>query len=269
MNEKSRSQTSYQRWNMFDLEGRVVVITGAGNGLGKEYAGAFARAGARVAVADIEEAAASKVAKGIVAAGGESIAISLDVTNEESTLAMASEVTRTWGTLNVLINCAARILRSVQQPLQPFDKLPLAEWDLTFAVNARGPWLCSRAVVPAMKAAGGGKIINFSSGTFYTGAASWCHYAASKGAVVGLTRSLARELGPDNIAVNTISPSLTMTDATEKLSTAYADRVDSGRCFARRQMPNDLIGTVLFLSSSHSDFITGQTINVDGGIIMT
>lgn len=254
---------------MFGLERKVVVITGAGNGLGKEYAIAFAREGARVAVADIDEAGASKVANGIVADGGEAIAIALDVTSEESTLKMAAQVTSAWGTINVLVNCAARILRAVDQPLQPFDKLPIAEWDRTFAVNARGPWLCARAVFPAMKAAGGGKIINFSSGTFYTGAASWSHYGSSKGAVVALTRCLARELGPHNIAVNTVSPSLTMTDATEKLPTEYADRVDSTRCFARRQTPADLIGSVMFMASPYSDFITGQILNVDGGIIMT
>jgi NAD(P)-dependent dehydrogenase (short-subunit alcohol dehydrogenase family) len=119
-----------------------------------------------------------------------------------------------------------------------------------------------------MKAAGGGKIINFSSGIFYTGAAFWSHYGASKGAVVGLTRSLARELGPHNIAINAIFPSLVMTDVTEKLPTAYVDRIVSARCFARRQTPEDIIGSVLFLASHHSDFITGQILNVDGGIIL-
>lgn len=135
-----------KRANMFGLERKVVVITGAGHGLGKEFAAAFAREGARVAVADIDETAASKVAEGIVAGGGESIAVPVDVTSEESTLNMASHVTRAWGTINVLVNCAARVLRSVQKPHQPFDQLPLDEWERTFAVNVRGTLGCVRGL---------------------------------------------------------------------------------------------------------------------------
>lgn len=253
---------------MFNLDQKVVVVTGGGNGLGKEFATAFAREGARVVVADIDEKAAASVVKGITASGGKVIAVPVDVTSEKSTLDMASQVTRVWGTINVLVNSAARVLRSIDRPHQPFDQLPLDEWERTFAVNVRGPWLCSRAVFPAMKVAGSGKIINFSSGVFFTGTACWSHYGASKGAVVGLTRSLARELGPYNIAVNVLSPSLTMTDTTEGLSTEYADGVDRTRCFARRQTPADLVGSMLFLASRHSDFITGQIVNVDGGIIL-
>lgn len=252
---------------MFRLQGKVAIVTGGGNGLGKEFAFALAREGARVVVADIDEAAAKEVATTIADAGGQAIYVGVDVTNEQSTLGMSARAVSTWGKINILVNSAARVVRSIDKPQQPFDQISLEEWDKTFAVNVRGVWLCSRAVFPAMKGAGGGKIINFSSGVFFTGAAAWSHYGASKGAVIGLSRCLARELGRHNIAVNVLSPNLTMTDATAALSSAYADSVDRTRAFARRQTPDDVIGSLLFLASSHSDFMTGQIMNVDGGII--
>ena len=131
---------------MFGLKSKVVIITGAGHGLGKEFATAFAREGALVAVTAHNEASATSVAEAIRAAGGDSIAIPVDVTSEESTLNMASHVTRAWGTINVLVNCAARVLRSVQKPHQPFDQLPLDEWERTFAVNVRGTLGCVRGL---------------------------------------------------------------------------------------------------------------------------
>ena len=252
---------------MFGLQGKVAIVTGGGNGLGKEFSFALAREGARVVVADIDEGAAKEVATTIVDAGGQAIAVGVDVTNEQSTLNMASKALGAWGKTNILVNSAARVVRSIDRPQQAFDQISLEEWDKTFAVNVRGVWLCSRAVFSAMKGAGGGKIINFSSGIFFTGAAAWSLYGASKGAVIGLSRCLARELGPHNIAVNVLSPNLTMTDATAALSSAYADSVDRTRAFSRRQTPDDVVGSLLFLASSHSDFMTGQIMNVDGGII--
>lgn len=252
---------------MFGLEGKVILVTGGAHGLGKVYCENFGDAGARVAVADINEEAAEAVAAAIRGRSGQAMALRVDVADESSTLHMASRILATWGRMDVLVNNAAIVVRFGENPRQPFDQVSMVEWERTMAVNVRGPWLCARAAFPAMKAQGGGKIINVISGTFFTGAPFWVHYGTSKGAVVGLTRSLARELGPHNIAVNILSPSLTQTDATEKVYGAYFEEVAKQRCFQRRQVPADLIGTMLFLASDHSNFITGQILNVDGGAV--
>ncbi len=250
---------------MLGLEGRVIIVTGGAHGLGRAYCEAFGEARARVAVADIQAEPARAVAAGIGARGGSALAVAVDVTDEASVLGMAAEVLGAWGRIDVLVNNAAIVVRFGENPRQPFDQVSVAEWERTMAVNVRGPWLCARAVFPAMKAQGGGKIVNIASGTIFSGAPFWIHYGTSKAAVVGLSRSLARELGPHNIAVNVLSPSLTQTDATEKVYGSYFDEVAKMRCFQRRQVPADLIGAMLFLASDASNFMTGQLLNVDGG----
>ena len=250
----------------FDLEGRVAIITGGGKGIGKVYAQEFAKAGAKVVAADIDDAAAEAVAAEIVRAGGEAIGIRTDVSDEASTQAMAKAALDRFGTIDVLINNAS--MMSVL-PRRSWMEIPVAEWDAVMGVNLRGLFLCSRAVVPTMRERGRGKIVNISSSRVWDGTPNRLHYTTSKAGVIGFTRALARELGEFGITVNAVTPGLTLSE-TQVASTSnnYAATGTTGRAINRDQFPEDLVGTVMFLSSAASDFITGQTINVDGGKAM-
>ena len=250
----------------FDLEGRVAIITGGGKGIGKVYAQEFAKAGAKVVAADIDDAAAEAVAAEIVRAGGEAIGIRTDVSDEASTQAMAKAALDRFGTIDVLINNAS--MMSVL-PRRSWMEIPVAEWDAVMGVNLRGLFLCSRAVVPTMRERGRGKIVNISSSRVWDGTPNRLHYTTSKAGVIGFTRALARELGEFGITVNAVTPGLTLSE-TQVASTSnnYAATGATGRAINRDQFPEDLVGTVMFLSSAASDFITGQTINVDGGKAM-
>jgi 3-oxoacyl-[acyl-carrier protein] reductase len=250
----------------FDLEGRVAVITGGGKGIGKVYAQEFARAGARVVTADIDGEAAKDVARTIVRANGEAIGIKTDVSDEASTQAMAKAALTRFGTIDILINNAS--LMSVL-PRRSWMEIPVAEWDAVMGVNLRGLFLCARAVVPAMQQRGRGKIVNISSSRVWDGTPNRLHYTTSKAGVIGFTRALARELGPSGITVNAVTPGLTLSETQVATTTnTYASGGAAGRAIHRDQVPEDLVGTVMFLSSAASDFITGQTINVDGGKAM-
>lgn len=251
---------------MISIGERAAIVTGGGNGIGKAFCLALAGAGGKVCVADIDEAAARAVAAEIVQAGGEAIASAVDVSVEKETAEMARAVTGRWGQIDVLVNNAALVRRFQKKIRQRFDEITEEEWDKMMAVNVKGTWLCAKAVYPQMKKQNRGKIINMASGTFFAGAPQFVHYGASKGAIVSLTRSLARELGPDNISVNVIAPSLTQTEMTGEGDLAYAEEFAQARCFQRKQYPEDLTGALLFLASEHSDFITGQILNVDGGV---
>jgi 3-oxoacyl-[acyl-carrier protein] reductase len=246
------------------LAGRVAIVTGGGQGLGRAYALALASEGARVVIAERNEARGAAVADEIGAAGGEAIAVATDVADEASTHAMAGAALARWGQIDVLVNNAA-IFSTIT--MRPFDQIPVREWDDLMAVNVRGVWLCCKAVAPAMRQQRRGKIINIASVVFDLGRANYLHYVASKGAVIGMTRGLASELGDDGINVNAISPSSTQTEipretVTREGAVAFAQQ----QTLKRVQAPADLVGTVIFLASSDSDFITGQTINVDGGL---
>lgn len=244
------------------LKDKVAIVTGGGIGLGRAYCKALASEGAKVVVADIQEAAANEVAKAI-----DGLALRVDVTSAEQTRAMAEKTLAAYGRIDILLNNAG--LYSVLAK-KPFFEIDEAEWDRVMAVNVKGVFLCSRAVHPAMKAQRKGKIINISSGTVLGGTAMFLHYVTSKAAVIGLTRALAREVGPDNICVNAITPGLTVADENQKamLPEDYLAARRRARALQRDQVPEDLIGTVLFLASGDSDFLTGQTINVDGGTWM-
>jgi 3-oxoacyl-[acyl-carrier protein] reductase len=250
----------------FDLEGRVTVITGGGKGIGKVYAQEFARAGAKVVAADIDGDAAEEVAAGIVRANGEAIGLKTDVADEASANAMAKTALERFGTIDILINNAS--LMSVL-PRRSWLEIPIEEWDRVMAVNLRGLFLCARAVVPTMREKKRGKIVNISSSRVWDGTPNRLHYTTSKAGVIGFTRALSRELGEFNITVNAVTPGMTLSETqVATTSNNYAATRSSGRALGRDQYPEDLVGTVMFLSSAASDFITGQTINVDGGKAM-
>ena len=245
------------------LKDKVAIVTGAARGLGRVYALRLAKEGAKVVVADILDGKESVDA--ITAQGGEALYVKTDVTSEESTQDMARKVVERFGRIDILVNNAALFADLVKKP---FWEIPASEWDKVMAVNLKGPFLCAKAVYPQMKKQGKGKIINVSSGTFYKGLPLFLHYVVSKGGNVALTRSMAREVGDAGINVNTIAPGYTETEFLKENPQDPAEVVKmivASRCIKRTQMPDDLTGTIVFLSSDDSDFITGQTIIVDGG----
>lgn len=247
----------------FDLRGRSVVITGGGKGIGKVYAEEFARVGARVVAADIDSDAAKSAADKLNAAGFQAFGLGVDVASENATRMMAQATLDRFGAIDVLINNAS--LMSVL-PRRSWLEIPVEEWDQVMAVNLRGMFLASRAVFPAMKTQKRGKIINISSSRIWEGAPNRLHYTTSKAGVIGLTRALAREVGEFGITVNALTPGMTQSETQIASSSGnyLASRI-AGRAIERVQVPADLVGAVMFLSSSASDFMTGQTINVDGG----
>jgi 3-oxoacyl-[acyl-carrier protein] reductase len=250
----------------FDLAGRTVIITGGGKGIGKVYAQEFARAGARVVAADIDGPAADAVAHAIAADGGEAIAVTTDVSDAESTQAMARAARERFGAIDVLVNNAS--LMSTL-PRRSWLEIPLDEWDRVMAVNLRGLFLCCRAVFPAMREQRRGKIVNISSSRVWDGTPNRLHYTTSKAGVIGFTRALARELGEFGITVNAVTPGLTLSDTqVASSSNNYLGAAAANRALGRAQYPDDLVGAVMFLSCAASDFITGQTVNVDGGKAM-
>lgn len=249
------------------LKDRVVIVTGGGVGIGKAYSQAAAKEAAKVVVADIQEAEAKKVAADIKQAGGEAMAVAVDVTSPEKTQAMADAALRAYGRIDVLVNNAG--LYSALRK-KSFMEIDPEEWDRVMAVNLKGLFLCVKAVYPAMKRQGKGKIINISSGTALSGSPLFLHYVSSKAGVLGFTRALAREVGGDNICVNSIMPGLTISGSNQEgvmTPQQLADR-RKRRCIQRDQYPQDLVGTVIFLASDDSDFMTGQSISVDGGMNM-
>ncbi len=239
------------------------IVTGGGQGLGRAYALALADQGASIVVADLNRQNAEIVAKEIGARGGRAIAAQVDVADRASVERMTSETSAAFGAPAVLVNNAA-VFSTLS--MRPFLEIPDSEWDLVMAVNVRGAFNCSRAVVPLMAKAGYGKIINISSSTIWMGRPFYLHYVTSKAALLGFTRALASEVGPQGIRVNAITPGSTQTEIERRTVTAEQRQAMAAQTALRRgEVPEDLVGTVLFLASHDSDFITGQTINVDGG----
>ncbi len=250
------------------LEEKVAIITGGGRGIGREYALRFSEEGARVVIADISIENAQKVADDIKAKGGDALAVHTDVSSPPSTLEMAQKTLARFGRIDILLNNAA-IYYGIG--MRRWDSWAPEDWDRMYAVNVKGSWLCMKAAVPHMITGGKGKIINVSSNTTDTGLEALLPYTCSKGAIIALTRSMARALGRHNISVNCLSPGYTMSEA----STDMPGKVEGldelatrGRCFRRAQQPADLVGTAVFLASEDSDFGTGQTIVVDGGEVL-
>src|SRR5690242_8894473 len=194
---------------MPDLSGRVAIVTGGANGLGAAQAAGFARAGAAVAIADIDGDGATRLAGDLQAHGGRALALTVDVGDEAQVRSMVERTVDAFGRLDILVNNAAFY------PLRPWHEIPAAEWDRVFAVNARSAFLGAQAAYPHLKASGHGRIISIASVTFFVGFPGFLHYASSKGALVGLTRTLAREVGPDGITVNAVSPGAFPTAAEE------------------------------------------------------
>jgi len=247
------------------LEGRVALVTGAGKGLGKAFCRKLAEEGANiVAVTRADMEGLEQTGKEVRALGREVLLAKVDVSSEKDTIRMAEEASRKFGRIDILVNNAAYYY-GVQR--KSFTEIEVEEWDKMMAVNVRGPWLCAKAVFPSMKEQGKGKIINLTSEVFFTGSRGFVHYVASKGGVIGLTRALAVELGPYGICVNAVAPGYTDTEASRTI--ADIDKYDTSKTPLRRlERPDDLVGAVAFLSSDESDFVTGQTILVDGGRAM-
>jgi 3-oxoacyl-[acyl-carrier protein] reductase len=247
----------------FDLTGRTVIVTGGGKGIGKVYAQEFARAGANVVAADIDELAAKAVADALVGEGLNALGLGVDIASETSTAAMAQAALDRFGAIDVLINNAS--LMSVL-PRRSWLEIPVEEWDRVMAVNLRGIFLCCRAVFPAMKAQKRGKIVNISSSRVFEGTPNRLHYTTSKAGVVGFTRALSHEVCEFGITVNAVAPGMTLSDTQVASSSGnYLGARVTGRAIERPQYPEDLVGAVMFLSSPASDFMTGQTLLVDGG----
>jgi NAD(P)-dependent dehydrogenase (short-subunit alcohol dehydrogenase family) len=244
------------------FDGRTAIITGAAGGLGRAFALAFAAAGAAVAIADVNEVGMSETATLIEQQAGKALPLHVDVADEASTQRMVTRVNEWTGAIDILVNNAA-IYAGLER--KPFYEIDVAVWDRVMEVNLKGAWLCAKAVYPCMRQQGHGKIINISSATVYSGSPLWAHYVASKGAILALTRAIAREVGDDHINVNAIAPGFILTEASQGLIENAAQYGVSRGALKRESHAEDIIGTALFLASPASDFITGQTIIIDGG----
>ena len=250
---------------MSRLNERTIIVTGAAQGIGAAYAKSLAAEGARVALCDV--ASPESCVQEIRAAGGRAIGAVCDVTDAGSVAGFVQQATHAFGPVAGLVNNAA-----VFASLTPkaFEDITSEEFDRVLRVNVRGTFECIRAVLPGMRAQGYGKIVNIASGTVFKGTPGLLHYTASKGAIIALTRVVAREAGPDGIRVNCLAPGFTLSEGIANASeTETINRMTvASRCLARDQMPEDLTGTVGFLLSAESDFMTGQTVVVDGGSVM-
>lgn len=247
------------------LNGRVAIVTGAAQGIGAKYARALAAEGAAVMLGDLQDA--TSVAQDIVAAGGKARAVTVDVTDPTSVKQLVAEAVGQFGRLDILVNNAALFSQLV---LKRFEEIDSAEWDKVMAINVRGVFECCKAAVPEMRKNKYGKIVNIASGTVFKGAPMLLHYVSSKGAVVAMTRCLARELGNDGIRANTLAPGLVMSEgvlANPSKAASIKNNVAS-RAIKRNATPEDMCGTMIYLCSAESDFVTGQVIVVDGGSVM-
>lgn len=250
------------------LEDRVAIITGGGHGIGAAYCRAFAAEGAAVVVAEIDAPAAARLAEDLQAKGYRALAVPTDISEERSTREMAARALDTFARIDILVNNAA-VFHTVPISRVGIEEISPEEWDRVMAVNLKGLFHACRAVLPAMRRQEKGKIINISSGTALSGSPTRIHYVTSKAGVIGFTRCLAREVGASGICVNAIAPGSTLSeeDPSPEIVRFRAHRVND-RAIPRIERPEDLVGAAIFLASDASDFITGQTLVVDGGGVM-
>ncbi len=245
------------------LDQRTIIVTGAATGIGQAFAVQCPSQGANVVVADMN--AAVETVAAVEAAGGKALAVKVDVADQASVDAMAAAAVARFGRIDGLINNAA-YFREVK--LTPFEEIDPMIWDRIFQVNVKGVWNCCKAVMPAMRAQNSGTIVNIASVVAVAGQPGYLHYVASKGAVLSMTKGLAKECGASNVRVNVIAPGFVLTDATKNRPIEWQQSFLKARAIAREQRPDDLVGTAMYLLSDLSTFVSGQTIVVDGGHIM-
>lgn len=242
---------------------KVAIVTGGASGIGLAFCTSLAEAGYAIVIADLNGADAA--AERLTAQGHAALGVKTDVTSVADTEQMVAQATKQFGGLDVLVNNAGLFTTLT---LKPVDQISRDEWMKVMEVNTLGPFLCIKAALPALRARGGGRIVNIASTSPIKGTPFMQHYTASKGAVIGFTRSLARELGSENITVNAIAPGFTLSDGV--LASGMEEKMGesarrTSRSIQRDQVPADLVGAVVFLASDGAGFITGQTIAVDGG----
>ena len=245
------------------LTGRTIIVTGAATGIGQAFAVGAATQGANVVVADMNSA--DETVAAVEAAGGQALAVRVDVADNDSVQAMARAAVERFGRIDGLVNNAA-YFREVK--LTPFEELDSVQWERIFAVNVKGVWQCCKAVMPAMRGVKGGAIVNIASVVAVAGQPGYLHYVATKGAVLSMTKGLAKECGAYNVRVNCIAPGFVITDATKNRPVEWQQSFLKARAISREQRPDDLVGTALYLLSDLAGFVSGQTIVVDGGHIM-
>ena len=249
---------------MTTLAGKRILITGAARGLGRAFADAACAAGAKVVIADLLEVEGEAAAEALRERGHEAVFRFIDLADPE-TVALAIEGAADWlGGLDGLVNNAA-LATGIGG--KGFEEIDIATWDRVMSLNVRGTWLVTKALTPLLRKAKNAKIVNVASDTALWGAPRLLHYVASKGAIIAMTRSLARELGPDGIAVNCVAPGLTKVEATEYVPRERHALYETGRAMPRAQLPEDCVGAVLFLLSPGADFVTGQLLPLNGGFV--
>lgn len=252
---------------MARFDGKVAIVTGAGQGLGRAYAEALAAEGASVVIAEINEGSAKDTAEAITNAGGAALAVRTDVTDPDSCEAMVAAAVERFGTVDILVNNAAIYDGLVMDAMEDLD---IATWDRVLSVNVKGTWLATRAVAPLMKEKGYGKIVNISSTVAYIGPPLLLHYVASKGAVVAMTKALAKELGDYGVRVTALAPGMTFTEATNNIlpDPIMGDMFMEMQALKEKMQPEHVVPALLFLCSPESDFVVGQNWVVDGGMAL-